>query len=104
MTDSLALSALVGALPLLTLFALPDGRRLKAHWSGPAALGVSVVVGGRVGPRQPLHLALLAGTEGAAFELFPLRPARCSCCAGCWWPPYTGGGRRTGCASSSGRW
>ncbi|MFE9390887.1 L-lactate permease [Streptomyces sp. NPDC006784] len=69
--DSLALSALVGALPLLILFALLGGLRLKAHWSGPAALGVSLVVAVWA-YGMPVHLALLAGTEGAAFGLFPI--------------------------------
>ncbi|UNT01322.1 L-lactate permease [Streptomyces tubbatahanensis] len=69
--DSLALSALVGALPLLTLFVLLGGLRLKAHWAGLAALGVSVVVAvGAYG--MPVDLTLLAGTEGAAFGLFPI--------------------------------
>ncbi|MEU3189761.1 L-lactate permease [Streptomyces sp. NPDC006992] len=69
--DSLALSALVGALPLLILFALLGGLRLKAHWSGPAALGVSLVVAVWA-YGMPVHLALLAGTQGAAFGLFPI--------------------------------
>ncbi|WP_369205733.1 L-lactate permease [Streptomyces sp. PU-14G] len=69
--DSLALSALVGALPLLTLFVLLGGLRLKAHWAGLAALGVSVVVAvGAYG--MPVDLTLLAGAEGAAFGLFPI--------------------------------
>ncbi|MBE9500149.1 L-lactate permease [Streptomyces sp. GKU 257-1] len=69
--DSLALSALVGALPLLILFALLGGLRLKAHWSGPAALGVSLVVAVWA-YGMPVQLALLAGTQGAAFGLFPI--------------------------------
>ncbi|WP_326686745.1 MULTISPECIES: L-lactate permease [unclassified Streptomyces] len=69
--DSLALSSLVGALPLLTLFVLLGGLRLKAHWAGLAALGVSVVVA-VTAYGMPLDLALLAGTEGAAFGLFPI--------------------------------
>ncbi|MFF9558930.1 L-lactate permease [Streptomyces albus] len=69
--DSLALSALVGAAPLLTLFVLLGGLRLKAHWAGLAALAVSVVVAVRV-YGMPADLALLAGAEGAAFGLFPI--------------------------------
>ncbi|NSC24752.1 L-lactate permease [Streptomyces albus subsp. chlorinus] len=69
--DSLALSALVGALPLLTLFVLLGGLRLKAHWAGLAALGTSVVVAVWA-YGMPVDLALLAGTEGAAFGLFPI--------------------------------
>ncbi|MEU2080745.1 L-lactate permease [Streptomyces albus] len=69
--DSLALSALVGAAPLLTLFVLLGGLRLKAHWAGLAALAVSVVVAVWA-YGMPADLALLAGTEGAAFGLFPI--------------------------------
>ncbi|CAL9611896.1 L-lactate permease [Streptomyces sp. enrichment culture] len=68
---SLALSALVGAAPLLTLFVLLGGLRLKAHWAGLAALAVSVVVAVWA-YGMPADLALLAGTEGAAFGLFPI--------------------------------
>ncbi|GAA2609183.1 L-lactate permease [Streptomyces axinellae] len=69
--DSLALSSLVGALPLLTLFVLLGGLRLTAHWAGLAALGVSLVVA-VTAYGMPVDLALLAGTEGAAFGLFPI--------------------------------
>lgn len=69
--DSLALSSLVGALPLLTLFVLLGGLRWKAHWAGLAALGVSVGVA-VVAYDMPVGLALLSGTEGAAFGLFPI--------------------------------
>ncbi|MFF8281623.1 L-lactate permease [Streptomyces albus] len=69
--DSLALSALVGAAPLLTLFVLLGGLRLKAHWAGLAALAVSVVVAVWA-YGMPADLALLAGAEGAAFGLFPI--------------------------------
>lgn len=69
--DSLALSSLVGALPLLTLFLLLGGFRWKAHWAGLAALGVSVGVA-VFAYDMPVGLALLSGTEGAAFGLFPI--------------------------------
>lgn len=69
--DSLALSSVVAALPLLTLFVLLGGLRLKAHWAGLAALAVSVVVA-VAAYGMPLDLALLSGTEGAAFGLFPI--------------------------------
>lgn len=69
--DSLALSSLVAALPLLTLFVLLGGVRLKAHWAGLSALAVAVAVAvGAYG--MPFGLALLSGTEGAAFGLFPI--------------------------------
>jgi len=68
---SLALSALVAALPLITLFVLLGGLRLKAWQAGLAslvvALGVAVFAFG-----MPAGQALLAASEGAAFGLFPI--------------------------------
>ena len=69
--DSLGLSSLVAALPLITLFVLLGGVRMKPHWSGLAALAVSIVVAVWA-YGMPLDLALLSGTEGAAFGLFPI--------------------------------
>jgi lactate permease len=68
---SLALSALVAALPLLTLFVLLGALRWKAWQAGIAslvvALGVAIFAFG-----MPAGQALLAATEGAAFGLFPI--------------------------------
>ncbi len=68
---SLALSALVAALPLITLFVLLGGLRRKAWQAGLAslvvALGVAVFAFG-----MPAGQALLAASEGAAFGLFPI--------------------------------
>ncbi|MBO8191502.1 L-lactate permease [Streptomyces oryzae] len=69
--DSLALSALIAALPLLTLFVLLGGVRLKAHWAGLAALGVAVAVA-VTAYGMPVGYALLSASEGAAFGLFPI--------------------------------
>jgi lactate permease len=69
--DSLALSALCGALPLLTLFVLLGGLRLKAWLAGLISLGVSLVVAIALFG-MPIGPALLAGTEGAAFGFFPI--------------------------------
>ncbi|GGZ71014.1 L-lactate permease [Streptomyces echinoruber] len=69
--DSLALSALVAALPLLTLFLLLGGLRLKAHWAGLASLAVALVVAVAC-YGMPAPLALLSASEGAAFGLFPI--------------------------------
>jgi lactate permease len=69
--DSLFLSALCGAIPLLTLFVLLGGLRLKAWLAGlislVVALAVAVVLFG-----MPVGQAVLAGTEGAAFGFFPI--------------------------------
>jgi len=68
---SLALSALVAALPLVTLFVLLGALKWKAWQAGLAslvvALGVAVFAFG-----MPAGQALLAASEGAAFGLFPI--------------------------------
>ncbi|MBT2369140.1 L-lactate permease [Streptomyces sp. ISL-10] len=71
LADSLALSSLVAALPLLTLFVLLGGLRLKAHWAGLASLAVAIVVAVAV-YAMPADLALLSASQGAAFGLFPI--------------------------------
>jgi lactate permease len=68
---SLALSALCGAIPLLTLFLLLGGLKVRAWVSGLIALGVSLVVAVALFD-MPTGQALLAGTEGAAFGFFPI--------------------------------
>jgi lactate permease len=69
--DSLALSSLVAAVPLLLLFVLLGGFRMKAHWAGlaslAAAIGVAAVCYG-----MPADLVALSAGEGAAFGLFPI--------------------------------
>ena len=69
--DSLFLSALCGAIPLITLFVLLGGLRLKAWLAGLISLGVSLVVAVLLFS-MPIGQALLAGTEGAAFGFFPI--------------------------------
>ncbi|MEO5653435.1 MAG: L-lactate permease [Marmoricola sp.] len=69
--DSLALSALCGALPLFTLFLLLGGLRMKAWVAGVISLGVALVVAILLF-EMPVGQALLAGTEGAAFGFFPI--------------------------------
>ena len=69
--DSLALSALCAAVPLLTLFVLLGGLRLRAWVAGLISLAVALVVAVALF-KMPLGQALLAGTEGAAFGFFPI--------------------------------
>ncbi|MEU8823402.1 L-lactate permease [Streptomyces sp. NPDC048636] len=69
--DSLGYSALLAALPLVTLFVLLGGARWKA-WKASLvalamALGVAVFAYG-----MPVGQAALAASEGAAFGLFPI--------------------------------
>ena len=68
---SLALSALCGAIPLVTLFVLLGGLRMRAWLAGLVSLGVALVVAVLLFG-MPLGQALLAGTEGAAFGFFPI--------------------------------
>ncbi len=69
--SSLALSALIAALPLVTLFVLLGALKWKAWQAGIAslvvALGVAIFAFG-----MPAGQALLAASEGAAFGLFPI--------------------------------
>ena len=69
--DSLFLSALCGAIPLITLFVLLGGLRLKAWLAGLISLGVALVVA-VVLFGMPVGQAVLAGSEGAAFGFFPI--------------------------------
>ena len=70
-SDSLALSALCGALPLLALFVLLGGLRMKAWMAGLISLAVALLVAITFF-EMPVGQALLAGTEGAAFGFFPI--------------------------------
>jgi lactate permease len=69
--DSLAISALCAAVPLLTLFVLLGGLRLKAWVAGLISLAVALVVAIALF-KMPVGQALLSGTEGAAFGFFPI--------------------------------
>ena len=69
--DSLGLTSIFAALPLLTLFVLLGVLKMKAWIAALAALGVSLVVAVAV-YSMPVGQALLSGTEGAAFGFFPI--------------------------------
>ena len=68
---SLGLTAIVAALPILTLIVLIGGFRMKAWWAALVALGMAVVVATIV-YGMPLAQAALSAAEGAAFGLFPI--------------------------------
>jgi lactate permease len=68
---SLTLSALCAAIPLVTLFVLLGGLRIKAWIAGVVSLVVSMVVAVALFG-MPVGQALLAGGEGAAFGFFPI--------------------------------
>src|SRR4026209_1639204 len=69
--DSLALSALVGAIPLLTLFLLLGGLKMKAWLAGVISLAVSLVLA-ITAFEMPAGQALLVASEGAVFGFFPI--------------------------------
>ncbi|MGB9378003.1 MAG: L-lactate permease [Mycobacteriales bacterium] len=69
--DSLFLSSLIAVLPLLTLFVLLGGLRLRAWVAALVALAVAIVVAVAV-YSMPVAQAALAATEGAAFGFFPI--------------------------------
>lgn len=68
---SLGWSALIAALPLLTLFVLLGGLRWKAWKASLVALAVALAVA-VLGYGMPPVQAALASTQGAAFGLVPI--------------------------------
>jgi lactate permease len=68
---SLFATALFAALPLITLFVLLGGLKLKAHWAALASLAVAIVVAVAV-YSMPGGQALDAAVLGACFGLFPI--------------------------------
>ncbi len=65
------LSALVGLLPLVTIFVTLGALRWKAHLAGLTALSVAILVA-VFAWKMPVFLALNSALEGAAFGLFPI--------------------------------
>jgi lactate permease len=68
---SLFATALFAALPLITLFVLLGGLKLKAHWAALASLVIALVVAVAV-YSMPGGQALNAAVLGACFGLFPI--------------------------------
>lgn len=69
--DSLALSALVASLPLVTVLVLLGAVRMKAHRAGLIGLAVAVLVG-TLAFGMPIGQTLSAGAQGVLFGLFPI--------------------------------
>ena len=69
--DSLGLSALVAALPLLIVLILLGGVRMKAHLAGLAGLLAAVLVAW-LAYRMPVGQTLSSAAQGAVFGLFPI--------------------------------
>jgi lactate permease len=69
--DSLGLSSIFAALPLITLFVLLGVLKMKAWIASLASLGVALLVA-IVVYSMPVGQAALSATEGAAFGFFPI--------------------------------
>jgi lactate permease len=69
--NSLGLSSIFAALPLLTIFVLLGALKMKAQWAGlislAVALAVAILVYG-----MPAGQALSTAAEGASFGIFPI--------------------------------
>jgi lactate permease len=70
-SDSLGLSTIFAVLPLVTLFVLLGGVKMKAQWAALISLAVALLVAVIV-YSMPVGQALDAGAEGAVFGLFPI--------------------------------
>ncbi|MFJ8674037.1 L-lactate permease [Streptomyces sp. NPDC093589] len=69
--DSLALSALVAALPLVTVLVLLGAVRMRAHFAGLIGLAVAFAVAWFC-YGMPAGQALSSAVQGAVFGLFPI--------------------------------
>jgi lactate permease len=70
-SGSLGLTAIFAALPLIVLFLLLGGVRMKAQWAALIALGVAIAVA-LIVYGMPAGQTALSASEGAAFGLFPI--------------------------------
>ena len=70
-SDSLGLTAIFAVLPILTLFVLLGGLKLKAQWAALIALAVAMLVA-MIVYGMPVDQTALSALEGAAFGLFPI--------------------------------
>jgi lactate permease len=70
-SNSLGVSSIFAALPLLTLFVLLGGLKMKAQWASLIALAVAILVA-IIAYSMPVGQALDSAAEGATFGLFPI--------------------------------
>jgi lactate permease len=70
-SSSLGLTSIFAALPLITLFVLLGGVRMKAQWAALISLGVAMAIA-LIVYGMPVGQTTLSATEGAAFGLFPI--------------------------------
>src|SRR3954451_23475718 len=69
--NSLGWSSLVAVLPLITLFVLLGGIKMKAWWAALAALAVAIIVALAV-YSMPFGQTMDSAAEGAVFGFFPI--------------------------------
>jgi lactate permease len=70
-SGSLGLSSIFAVLPLVVLFVLLGGMKMKAHWAGLIALATALLVA-LIVYDMPAGQAFDSAAEGAAFGLFPI--------------------------------
>jgi lactate permease len=70
-SNSLGLTSMFAVLPLVTLFVLLGGVKMKAQWAALLSLLVAIIVALAV-YGMPFGQTALSATEGAAFGLFPI--------------------------------
>jgi len=70
-SHSLGLTAIFAVLPLVVLFVLLGGFRMKAQWASLIALGVSILIAITV-YSMPIGQAGDAALEGAVFGFWPI--------------------------------
>src|SRR3954465_12860380 len=70
-SNSLGASSIFAALPLIALFVLLGGFKMKAHWAGLISLAVAMIVA-IVVYDMPIGQTADSAAEGAAFGLFPI--------------------------------
>jgi lactate permease len=69
--DSLGLSSIFAAIPIVVLFVLLGGLKMKAHWAALISLAAAIVVAVAV-YGMPVGQALDSAAEGAVFGIFPI--------------------------------
>jgi lactate permease len=70
-SDSLGLTAIFAVLPILTLFVLLGGLKMKAQWAALISLGVAMAVA-LIVYGMPVGQTVLSASEGAVFGFFPI--------------------------------
>jgi len=70
-SDSLGLTAIFAVLPILTLFVLLGGLKMKAQWAALISLAVAMLVA-LIVYSMPVGQTALSASEGAVFGFFPI--------------------------------